>query len=148
MEKHHWCCINFLKQCRLEILPPACKISRPPTLTSTRLQKGQFQWTKPLPVVKIVLYLNYCLYHSWLTHYHYDGVLAPPPEYTINTGARHLYLRSSILLLFIRLSSFTTNIHIKRTNTHTQGYNNICLLITITITITITDNLYSQYIYA
>ena len=107
MEKHHWCCINFLKQCRLEILPPACKISRPPTLTSTRLQKGQFQWTKPLPVVKIVLYLNYCLYHSWLTHYHYDGVLAPPPEYTINTGARHLYLRSSILLLFIRQSSFT-----------------------------------------
>ena len=70
-----------------------------------------------------MLCLNCCLYHSWLTHYYYDGVLAPPPEYTINTGARHLYLRSSILLLFIRLSSFTTNIHTKRTNTHTQGYN-------------------------
>ena len=70
-----------------------------------------------------MLCLNCCLYHSWLTHYYYDGVLAPLPEYTINTGARHLYLRSSILLLFIRLSSFTTNIHTKRTKTHTQGYN-------------------------
>ena len=47
--------------------------------------------------------------HSWLTHYYYDGVLAQPPGYTINTGARRLYLRSSILSLFIRLSTFSPN---------------------------------------
>ena len=66
--------------------------------------------------------------HSWLTHYYYDGVLAQPPGYTINTGARRLYLRSSILSLFIRLSTFSP-IHVPKGLMPCKAYDNIYIYI-------------------